>query len=94
MIMTNSELLTMRSVTDDAGGAIPGGARTGQREEGEVSDAVVRAWVRDMRRRGLSSGTIEKRESVARRVVAYTGRALLDLSREDIGAWLDSRPSN
>lgn len=56
------------------------------------SDPIVRAWLRDHKRRNLSSGTIEKRESAARRLSQHAGKPLLEVSRDEIEAWLDSRP--
>lgn len=52
----------------------------------------VALWLRSMRRRGLVDGTIEKRASVARRLSAHAGVALIDVTTEDVEAWLDSRP--
>lgn len=54
-------------------------------------DKALLAWLRDQRRRNLSEGTIEKRESVARRCSTHAGRPMLELTREHIEAWLDSR---
>lgn len=57
-----------------------------------MGDDAVKQWLRDQRRRNLSAGTIEKRESATRRVTAHAGKPMLDLAREDIEEWLDSRP--
>lgn len=57
----------------------------------ESVDVALSAWLREQRRRNLSEGTIEKRESVARRCSAHAGKPLLALTREDIEAWLDAR---
>lgn len=57
-----------------------------------MGDEAVKAWLRDQTRRNLSSGTIEKRESAARRMSAHAGKPLLECTRDDIEAWLDSRP--
>lgn len=53
--------------------------------------AEVAAWLRSMRRRNLSPLTIDKRASVARRLAAYAGVPLLDVSTEQIEEWLDGR---
>lgn len=55
-------------------------------------DPIVKEWLRDHKRRNLSSGTIEKRASAARRLTAHSGKRLIDCTREDIEAWLDARP--
>lgn len=57
-------------------------------------DAELDAWLRDLRRRNLSRGTIDKRASTARRVTAHAGKPMLGLTRDDIERWLDSRPRN
>jgi site-specific recombinase XerD len=55
-------------------------------------DDAVKQWLRDQRRRNLSAGTIEKRESATRRVTNHAGKPMLELAREDIEDWLDARP--
>lgn len=52
-------------------------------------DADVVHWIRSMRRRNLSPATIDKRASVARRLCAATGCAMIDVTAEHIEAWLD-----
>jgi integrase/recombinase XerC len=54
-------------------------------------DHAVEQWLRDQRRRNLSAGTIEKRESATRRVTTHAGKPMLELIRDDIEDWLDSR---
>lgn len=55
------------------------------------NDPLVRAWIRDHHRRNLSPGTIEKRESAARRLAEFADKRLIDVTRDDIERWLDSR---
>jgi site-specific recombinase XerD len=56
-----------------------------------MSDTYVSRWLRSMRRRHLSPGTIAKRASVARRLSQFAGCELEDVTRDQIEAWLDSR---
>jgi site-specific recombinase XerD len=56
-----------------------------------MSDTYVSSWLRSMRRRHLSPGTIAKRASVARRLSQFAGCELEDVTRDQIEAWLDSR---
>lgn len=59
-----------------------------------MSDHHLDAWINDLRRRNLAAGTITKRVSTARRVCAHAHKPMIELTREDIHAWLDSRPRN
>lgn len=52
---------------------------------------TVGAWLRSMRRRNLSPGTIDKRASVARRLTVYAGVPMTDVTTEQVEDWLDSR---
>lgn len=52
---------------------------------------TVALWLRSMRRRNLSPGTIDKRASVARRLAAHAECELIDVTTEQIEEWLDSR---
>lgn len=52
---------------------------------------LLTAHARDMRRRGCSESSIDKRVSAVRRCADHAGKAPLDLDRDDIEAWLDAR---
>ena len=60
----------------------------------DVSSDEVHGWLRSMRRRNLSPGTIEKRASVARRLSDHAGVALIETSTDAIESWLDSRTTS
>lgn len=83
--MTASYLADSLLVHPAAAGNNPGMGPCG-------SDPTVREWLRDQRRRNLSPGTIEKRESAVRRLVEHAGKPMLQINREDIERWLDARP--
>jgi len=52
---------------------------------------VADPFVRDMHRRNLAAGTIEKRVSVLRRCETAIGKPILEATEDDLLGWLDSR---
>jgi integrase/recombinase XerC len=54
----------------------------------------VGLWLRSQRRRNLAPGTIDKRSSVARRLTAHAECNLVDVTTDQIEAWLDSRSTS
>jgi integrase/recombinase XerC len=60
----------------------------GDRSRDMGGKEVVR-WVQSMRRRGIAPGTIDKRSSVARRLSHHAGVDLIDVTTEQVEAWID-----
>lgn len=57
----------------------------------DTAGPEVAQYVRDGRRRNLSPGTIDKQVSACRRCSRHAGVALIDVTTEQITAWLDDQ---